>query len=72
MIGIFCLNILPAEKYDGIESDLSQLWRSVSATQDDDTDQPQIGDMLRARGKLQVYRGARQISCNNVSKLEIT
>ena len=59
------------EDFHGVDNDLSALWRSVIMTTDDyddDSNQPQIGDLLRARGRLQVYRGARQISCKHISK----
>ena len=62
---------LTGEDCRGVDNDLSALWRSVIMTtddHDDDSKQPQIGDLLRARGRLQVYRGTRQISCKHISK----
>ena len=48
---------------------LSNKWVEVNASEEDD--KIQLGVLLSMQGKVRVFRGNRQITCQQISKLEI-
>ena len=65
----FITNFISDMNVTDFDQCLSNKWVEVNSSEEDD--KIQLGVLLSVQGKVRVFRGNRQITCQQISKLEI-